>query len=105
MTMRPIKVLPDGTRVYSNHTRYVPVPLNQRKYRIRKPDDPRAVMYNRQWFLPMELVPDGERDPVPETRPDTDAFRHKQEKTRKCRCNVCHRPEAQRWKDAVTVPD
>ena len=96
MTHHVIKILEDGTRVYSNYTRYKPKTLAERKYGVRKPDDPRAVMFNKEWFLPLDLVPD-ELRPMPVTRPDTDAYDH-MPKPRKCKCDVCRRPEALRWK-------
>lgn len=97
MTSHPIRILEDGTRVYSNYTRYKPKPLSERKYAVRKPDDPRAVRWLGDWLLPLEVLPEEERQ-LPETRPDTDAYEH-MEKPRKCRCYVCLRPESQRWKD------
>lgn len=97
MTEHRIKVLEDGTRVYSNHTRYKPMPDDLRKNRRRRPDDPRAVRFKGDWFLPLDLLDDAERE-LPETRPDTDAYDH-MTKPRKCRCFVCLRPEAQVWKD------
>ena len=96
MTHHPVKVLEDGTRVYSNYTRRTPVPDHLRKYKKRKPDDPRALLYQGNWYLPLELVPLADRI-RPETRPDTDAYDH-MSKARKCKCNVCRRPESKRWK-------
>lgn len=96
MTHHPIRVLPDGTRVYSNGVRRKPVPDHLRKYKRRKPDDPRAVRWRGDWLLPLELLPDDERV-MPLTRPDTDAYDH-MSKPRKCRCDVCRRPEAKKWK-------
>lgn len=61
MSQHPIKVLEDGTRVYSNGTRYKPVPLERRKYRVNKPDDPRAFRQGGKWYLPLDLLPDEER--------------------------------------------
>lgn len=94
MTHHVIKVLEDGTRVYSNYTRYRP--REQRAYEIRKPEDPRAVRWFGEWLLPLDLLADEQRE-VPETRPDTDAYDH-MTKPRKCRCRVCKRPEARKWK-------
>lgn len=96
MTHHEIKVLADGTRIYSNHTRYTPVPEEQRKYMRNKPDDPRAVLWSSRWWLPLDLLEDGDRS-MPETRPDTDAYLHA-DKPRKCRCAVCRRPESKRWR-------
>lgn len=97
MTHHPITVLADGTRVYSNGTKYKPVEQWRRKYGMNKPDDPRAVLWSSRWWLPLELLPDDDRT-MPLTRPDTDAYDHFG-KRQKCRCDVCRRPEAQRWKD------
>jgi hypothetical protein len=96
VTHHPIRTLPDGTRVYSNGTRYKPKPVEERKYGVRRPDDPRAVRYKGDWFLPLLLQPDDKRV-MPLTRPDSDAYDH-MDKPRKCRCDVCKRPEALRWK-------
>ena len=52
---------PDGTLVYTNYLRYKPVPVEQRKYKRHKPDDPRAVRFHDTWYLPLELLPDEER--------------------------------------------
>lgn len=90
-----VRVLEDGTRVYSNFVKYTPVPLEERKYAVRKPDIEGAVRWKGDWLLPLPLLADDARD-MPETRPDTDAFDHVS-KPRPCRCLVCARPEAQRW--------
>lgn len=92
------KVLPDGTRVYSNYTRYTPMPDSERTNKRRKPEDPNAVRWYGEWLLPLELAPEDVRL-MPATRPDTDAFDH-MDKPRPCKCVVCRRPESQRWKDA-----
>ena len=97
MSHHPVQELDDGTRVYSNYTRYRPVPQEQRKYSVRKPDQPGAVRWNGEWLLPLPLLPDDGRC-WPETRPDTDAYDH-MTKPRKCRCYVCARPEAEPWKE------
>lgn len=90
-----VKVLEDGTRVYSNRTKYTPVPVEQRKNFARKPDDPRAVRWKGDWLLPLTLLDEDERT-LPETRPDTVAYDHMMKG--RCRCAVCKRPEARRWK-------
>lgn len=92
-----VKVLEDGTRVYSNYTRYTPVPDSERVYRRRKPDDPRAVLFRGEWFLPFDHLLSDEERAMPETRPDTDAWGHLA-KPRKCKCMVCKRPESEVWK-------
>jgi hypothetical protein len=97
VTHHPIRVLDDGTRVYSNGVRRKPVPDSERKYGRRKPDDPRAVLWSSRWWLPLEVLPLDDRL-MPETRPDTDAYDHAA-KPRKCKCNVCRRPESKRWKN------
>lgn len=97
MTHHPIKEDAEGTRVYSNYTRYDPVPDEQRKYKRRKPAVPGAVRWGGVWLLPLPLLPGDERV-WPETRPDTDAYEH-MTKPRKCRCYVCLRPESERWKE------
>ena len=96
MTHHPIKTLEDGTRVYSNGTRYKPLSDDERKRKRRKPEDPKAKRWYGEWLLPLPVLPDEDRQ-QPETRPDTDAYDH-MTKTRKCRCNVCQRPEAAKWK-------
>jgi hypothetical protein len=97
VTHHVIKVLEDGTRVYSNYTRYKPKPPSERKYAVRKPPVEGAVRWGGLWLLPLPLLPMHQRL-WPETRPDTDAYEH-MSKPRKCMCLVCRRPEAQRWKD------
>jgi hypothetical protein len=97
MTSNPIRVLEDGTRVYSNGVRRKPVPDHLRKYGRRKPDDPRAVLWQGNWLLPLELLHPDERC-MPVTRPDTDAYDHAG-KPRRCRCDVCKRPESRRWRN------
>lgn len=62
MTQHKIKVLEDGTRVYSNYTRYKPMADAERTNKINRPDDPRAVRFHALWFLPLELLPDEERE-------------------------------------------
>lgn len=97
MTHHPIRVLEDGTRVYSNGTKYRPKAAGERINAVRKPDVEGAQRMGGVWFLPLELAPMGERV-LPATRPDTDAYDH-MEKPRRCKCDVCRRPEAKRWKN------
>ena len=86
---QPVKVLADGTHRYSNYTRYRPVPDDQRKYRRRKPDDPRAVFWAGDWLLPLPVLPEDQRV-MPETRPDSLTLEHRA----RCTCEVCQRPQA-----------
>lgn len=95
MTQHPIKVLPDGTRIYSNYTKYSPVPDERRKNSVRKPSDPRAVRWKGVWLLPLEVLPEEARN-FPETLPDTVAYDHAWKK--RCECRVCRRPQARIWR-------
>ena len=83
------RVEADGTRVYSDYHRYTPVPVEQRKYGVNKPDHPGAVRFHGRWFLPLELLPMRARA-MPETRPDDQTLEHRAQ----CRCQVCQRPQA-----------
>ena len=87
---------PDGTRVYDKGYRYRPKPPEERTYAVRKPDDPRAVRWHGQWLLPLPLATESERV-MPATRPDSDAYEHAG-RTVMCGCDVCVRPEADRWR-------
>lgn len=69
MTHHPIRVLEDGTRVYANYHRYKPMADSERTNKRRKPDDPRAVRFHGNWFLPLDVLPDAERE-MPVTKPD-----------------------------------
>jgi hypothetical protein len=89
VTHHEIKTLEDGTRVYSNGTRYKPLPLDQRKKGVNKPDDPRAVRFHGEWFLPLPVLPLDARKNFPQTRPDSQAYDHM---PRPCKCIVCRRP-------------
>lgn len=70
MTHLEIRTEDDGTRHYRCGHRYKPLAPEERKYGVRKPDDPRAVRFHGQWFLPLEVLSDGERT-MPATRPFT----------------------------------
>lgn len=96
MTQHVIKTLPDGTRVYSNYTRYKPKTKAERVNGDRRPADPRAVRFHTQWFVPLDLAPDEQRV-LPETRPDEEAYDHMTSNLL-CRCDVCVRPQAERWR-------
>lgn len=96
MTQHKIRTLDDGTRVYRNYHRYKPLEAGERTYAVRKPDDPRAVRFRSQWFVPFEVVSDEDRR-MPETREDSEAYDHM---PRPCACRVCRRPDDQvgRWR-------
>lgn len=94
MTHHAIKILEDGTRVYSNGTRYKPKALEDRKYGIRKLEG--AIFFRGEWYLPLDLSDPANRV-MPETRADSDAYEHREKKFH-CRCLVCKRPEAKRWR-------
>jgi hypothetical protein len=83
-------------RTYANGITYTPVAPEDRKIGINKPDDPDAVRFHGRWFLPLQLLKDGQRV-MPVTRADTDAYDH-MERSLLCRCQVCSRPEAERWR-------
>lgn len=95
MTHHPIQVLEDGTRVYSNRTRYRPKPAEERKYGVRKPAQEGWTRWRGVWLHPLDFLPLAARS-WPETRPDTDAYLHASKA--RCRCKVCLRPEAQVWR-------
>lgn len=94
--MKAVQVLEDGTRVYAGGARYRPKPEGERLIGSNRPDDPRAVRFHGRWFLPIDVLPDNGRT-MPPTRPDEDAYRH-MDTNLLCRCEVCQRPEAERWR-------
>lgn len=61
MTHHPIRILEDGTRVYSNGTRYKPVAPEDRIYKVRKPPVEGAVRVGGDWYPPLPLLPDEAR--------------------------------------------
>jgi hypothetical protein len=71
MTTFKVRVLEDGTRLYSNGYKYKPVSEEDRKYKVRKPDDPRAVRFRGDWFIPRDLLEETMRI-MPLTRPDSE---------------------------------
>jgi hypothetical protein len=93
----PVRVLEDGTRVYANGVRYRPVAADERRNKVRRPEDPRAVRWYSEWLILPELVPENFRH-MPETVPDSEAYEHWLKK-RWCRCDICTRPESRRWKE------
>lgn len=98
MTLHPIRVLEDGTRIYSNHTRYKPKAASERKYKVRKPADPGAVRWGGKWWVKPQVVEENQRI-MPLTRPDRAAFDHFMEGKKRCRCEVCMRKEGRVWRD------
>jgi hypothetical protein len=93
----PVRVLEDGTRVYANGVKYKPVAADERRNKVRRPEDPRAVRWYSEWLILPELAPENFRH-MPETVPDSEAFEHWLKK-RGCRCSICTRPESRRWKE------
>lgn len=89
MTHRRIRTLEDGTRVYADYQRYKPVAPADRKYAVRKPDDPEAVRFGSTWYPPLPVLPEDQRV-MPETRPDSLTLEHRA----RCTCEVCQRPGA-----------
>ena len=65
--------------------------MSDRKWQKRYYGDGSADYLGRPLPLPIPL---SQRGPLPETRPDTDAEEH----DLLCRCEVCKRPAAKRWK-------
>lgn len=96
MSIHPIRTLPDGTRVYSQGQKYKPKPQAERKYKVRKPDDPRAVRWCGTWLLPIDVLNDEQRS-MPETREDRETYEH-MSRSVLCDCDVCRRPTADRWR-------
>jgi hypothetical protein len=93
---RAVKTLEDGVRVYRGGARYKPVAREARKIGVNRPVDDRAVRFHTRWFLPLDVLPDAERR-WPETIPDEVAYDH-MAKRGACRCLVCQRPAAEKWK-------
>lgn len=97
MTHHAIRTEPDGTRVYSNGTRYKPKPAAERLKGVRRPDHPEAKRFHGEWFLPLPVLPLSARKNFPQTRPDSQAYDHM---PMPCKCSVCRRPGdiAERWR-------
>lgn len=91
MTLHPIRILPDGTRVYSNYTKYKPRSGDERTYRKFPEEDPRAYRWQKTWFWLRDVLEDSERK-LPETRPDSEAYDHARNRAEMCWCDVCCRP-------------
>ena len=97
MTHNDVTVLPDGRRLYSDGHTYTPVPREQRKNRVLRPEDPRAVRRGNRWYLPLPVIPMEQRE-MPQTRPDDETLRHRA----LCRCTVCVRPASKElWRIAL----
>lgn len=94
--MSKVRILEDGTHLYATGHRYKPVPVEERKIGINKPDDPRAVRFHGKWFLPLDVLPDEDRV-MPPTREDREAYDH-MDTNLLCQCDVCVRPAAERWR-------
>lgn len=92
-----IRIEEDGTRVYSNYTRYKPKAPGERKNAVRKPDDPEAFRFRGEWLWPLPLLDEDKRPEIPETRPDELAYDHMFYRQR-CKCDVCRRPQARKWR-------
>jgi hypothetical protein len=85
-------------RIYKSSGRtYTPVAPEDRKIGVNKPDDPRAVRFYGRWLLPLPLIDDEQRV-MPETKPDDLAYEHMSIRGRLCSCEVCRRPEAERYR-------
>lgn len=96
MSHHPVRVLEDGTRVYSNGYRYKPKAAGDRVRKINKPDVPGAVLFGSRWVVPSVVLDDDKRGPVPETRSDEEGYGH----TLYCGCVICKRPavDAVKWR-------
>lgn len=90
------RVEADGTRVYESWNSYKPKPVEDRLIGINRPDDLRAVRFHTRWFLPLDVLPNYQRV-MPETRGDDEAYDH-MSKPGLCRCHVCKRPGAERYR-------
>lgn len=90
-----LRIEEDGTRVYSNYTRYKPKSPSERKYNVRKPADAEetgAERWKGEWLLPLQVLPDDERQPLPVTVSDDMAALH----DLGCRCTPCLTPRVRR---------
>lgn len=91
--------IPGGSgelRTYKSGKKYRKLLPEERKIGVNKPDDPRAVRLYGRWYLPLPVLADDARV-LPDTKPDSIAYDH-MEKRGACSCEVCKRPEAERWK-------
>lgn len=81
------RVEPDGTKVYKSGKRYTPVPLEERKYQVRKPPDAESrgiVRWRGEWLEQLPVLPEDKRT-LPWTRPDSEAIKHHLG----CTCHMC----------------
>lgn len=83
-------------RTYKSGKTYRKKLPEERLIGVNKPDDPRAVRFHGRWFLPLDVVDDAARA-MPETRPDDLAYDHIRDRRTGCRCDVCLRPQAERY--------
>lgn len=83
-------------RTYKGGKSYRKLLPEERKIGVRRPDDPRAVRFHGNWFLPLDVLPDEKRR-MPFTRPDSDAYEHMKVNLL-CHCDVCCRPQAEKWR-------
>lgn len=85
-------------RTYKSGKTYRKKLPEERLIGINKPDDPRAVRFHGKWFLPLEVIPITSNRVMPETRPDELAYDHIATRKFGCSCDVCQRPQAERWR-------
>jgi hypothetical protein len=88
-----VRTDPDGTRHYASGHTYKPKPVEERKYKIRKPSNPRAVRFKDKWFEPLPVLIDSLRT-MPDTRPDVLFVTHRF----MCQCRRCQVPGILRQK-------
>ena len=77
-------------------SRSIPPRKTRNSRKRRKPPVEGAVRWGDVWFHPLALLPLEARS-WPETVPDEEAFDHAF-KPRRCKCHVCKRPAARKWR-------